>query len=229
MSDDFLKKLSIFTVLYLEDDDGIRENITEILKFYFRSVYVANNTDDGFNLYLKYSPDLIITDIKMDKEIGIDFIKKIRQTDTKTKVIITSAYTNTDYLLSATELNLIKYIVKPITDESLEEAFKIFVKSYEDNRLYFLAKNSYFDQSRSIVKIENEEFILTKKESIFLKLLISKNRIITYEELQNSICDENSIMSQNAVRLFIKNLRKKLPKDFLKNIQGIGYYCDIKS
>ncbi len=72
------------------------------------------------------------------------------------------------------------------------------------------------------------DFILTKKESAFLKLLITKNRIITYEELENSVCDDYSIMTANAMRLFIKNLRKKLPDNFLKNMQGIGYYHNIR-
>lgn len=64
---------------------------------------------------------------------------------------------------------------------------------------------------------------------MFLKLLVSKNRIITYEELENSIWDDDSVMTANAMRLFIKNLRKKLPENFLKNVQGIGYYHDSKA
>lgn len=86
-----------------------------------------------------------------------------------------------------------------------------------------------FNSSKSTISNENEEFILTKKESNFLKFLLSQNRVISYEELHDNICDEDSIMSQNAMRLFIKNLRKKLPSDFLKNIQGVGYYYEIKN
>ncbi len=98
-----------------------------------------------------------------------------------------------------------------------------FIKSYDDNKIYNLNPNWIFDVSKSVVTNGNEDFILTKKEAIFLKLLITKNRIITYEELENSVWDEDSVMTLNAMRLFIKNLRKKLPEKFLTNIQGIGY------
>ena len=73
-----------------------------------------------------------MTDIKMENESGIDLIKKIRENDKDIKVVITSAYTNLDYLLEATELNLIKYIVKPITNAKLIEAFESFLKSNQN-------------------------------------------------------------------------------------------------
>ena len=105
-----LKKLKAFTILYVEDDRGIRENFEEILKHYFKEVFVAKNSKEAYEKYLLEKPDLLMTDIKMENESGIDLIKKIRENDKDIKIVITSAYTNLDYLLEATELNLIKYI-----------------------------------------------------------------------------------------------------------------------
>ncbi len=223
MQNNFINKLTAFSVLYVEDEDGIRNNIEEILKHLFKEISSAKNTSEAYIKYLQHKPDLIITDIKLGNETGIDFLKKIRTSDSKTRVIITSAYTDLNYLLEATELHLIKYIVKPITNDKLMEALESFVKSYDDNKIYNLNTNWIFDSTNSIVSNGIEDFSLTKKEAIFLKLLVSKNRIITYEELENSIWDEDSLMTSNAMRLFIKNFRKKLPEKFLKNIQGVGY------
>ena len=223
MQNDFINKLNAFCVLYVEDEDGIRTNIEEILKHLFKEVTTAKNATEAYIKYIQNKPDLIITDIKMGNESGIDFLKKVREVDSKTRIIITSAHTDLNYLLEATELHLIKYIIKPITNERLMDALESFVKSYDDNKIYNLNTNWIFDVSKSIVSNGDEIFPLTKKEAIFLKLLITKNRIITYEELENSIWDEDSIMTFNAMRLFIKNLRKKLPEKFLTNIQGIGY------
>ncbi len=224
MQNNFINKLSAFSVLYVEDEEGIRNNIEEILKHLFKEVISAKNASEAYIKYIQNKPDLIITDIKMGNETGIDLLKKIRETDSKTRIIITSAHTDLSYLLVATELHLIKYIVKPITNDKLMEALEAFVKSYDDNKIYNLNENWVFDSSKSIVSNPNEEFVLTKKEAAFLKLLITKNRIITYQELENSIWDDDSIITSNAMRLFIKNLRKKLPENFLKNMQGIGYY-----
>ena len=229
MQKKFINKLTAFSVLYVEDEDGIRNNIEEILKHLFKEVSSAKNASEAYIKYIQNKPDLIITDIKMGNETGIELLKRIRETDSKTRVIITSAYTDLNYLLEATELHLIKYIVKPITNDKLMEALESFVKSYDENKIYNLNQNWIFDSGKSIVSNGSEDFILTKKESIFLKLLIVKNRIITYEELENHIWDDDSIMTSNAMRLFIKNLRKKLPENFLKNMQGIGYYYNKTS
>jgi DNA-binding response OmpR family regulator len=223
MQNNFINKLTAFSVLYVEDEDGIRNNIEEILKHLFKEVLTAKNASEAYLKYIQNKPDLIITDIKMGNETGLDLLKRIRQTDSKTRLIITSAHTDLNYLLEATELHLIKYIVKPITNDKLMEALESFVKSYDESKIYNLNTNWIFDSRKSIVSNGNEDFALTKKEAIFLKLLITKNRIITYDDLENSIWDDDSIMTANAMRLFIKNLRKKLPENFLKNIQGVGY------
>ncbi|OCL86847.1 Transcriptional regulatory protein BasR [Aliarcobacter thereius] len=221
-----LINLKKYKVLYIEDDLGIQKNIKEILEYYFREVFVASNIFEATNKYEDEYLDLIITDIKLENDNGIDFIKKVRQNDKNIRVIITSAYTNLDYLLEATELNLTKYIVKPINNEKLLEAFELFLKSFEDINLYYINEDFSINFDKSIVINNNEEIVLTKKETMFLKLLIDKNRVIPYEEIQNYFCEDDTIMSQNALRLFIKNLRKKIPKDFLKNSQGVGYFIN---
>ena len=227
MKNDFINKLNAFSVLYVEDEDGIRNNIEQILQHLFKETNSAKNATEAYMKYLEFNPDLIITDIKMGTETGIDLIKKIRENDKDIKIVITSAYTNLDYLLEATELNLIKYIVKPITNTKLIEAFESFLKSNTNQKIYMLKDNWYFNSQKSIISNDKEEFVLTKKEILFLELLISKKSVISYEEIFNHICDDNILMSQNAMRQFIKNLRKKLPLNYLKNIQGVGYYIEI--
>ena len=215
--------MKAFSVLYVEDDNGIRTNIEEILYHLFKETHTAKNAIDAHKLYLEYKPDLIITDIKMPRENGIEFIKKIRQDDSKTRVIIASAHTDLDYMLDAAQLHLIKYIIKPITEEKLMDALGSFVKSHTKNQLFSINQNCIFDYNKSVIKNGNEEFQLTKKENLFLKLLMTKDRIITYEEIENQIWDDEFVMTQNALRLFIKNFRKKLPTNAIKNVQGIGY------
>ena len=78
-----LKKLKAFTILYVEDDRGIRENFEEILKHYFKEVFVAKNSKEAYEKYLLEKQDLLMTDKKMENESGIDLIKKIREKNTK--------------------------------------------------------------------------------------------------------------------------------------------------
>lgn len=227
MNYNLINQLRGFTLLYAEDEAGIQNNIHEILDCMFKEIYLAKDGEEAYKIYLEKKPDLIITDIKMPKMTGLELIKKIRETNPKVRVIITSAHTDLNYLLDATELHLVKYIVKPITEEKLTTALTAFIDSYENSTVYNLIPSWIYDESKALVKGPDEEFILTKKENMFLKMLIIKGRIITYSEIENILWEETSIMTQNALRLFIKNLRKKLPKDILKNVQGTGYRLNV--
>lgn len=227
MNHELINKLQSFTLLYAEDEIGIQKNIYEILDCMFKNIYLAKDGEEAYKVYLDKKPDLIITDIQMPKMNGLELIKKIRETNPKVRVIITSAHTDLDYLLDATELHLVKYIVKPITEDKLTLALNAFVNSYENTTVYNLIPSWIYDESKSLIKGPEEEFILTKKENNFLMMLIIKGRIISYQEIENILWEDSSVMTQNALRLFIKNLRKKLPKNLLKNIQGTGYRLDI--
>jgi len=227
MNHNLINQLRSFTLLYAEDETGIQNNIHDILDCMFKDIYLAKDGVEAYKLYLEKKPDLIITDIKMPKMNGLELIKKIRETNPKVRVIITSAHTDLEYLLDATELHLVKYIVKPITEEKLTLALTSFIDSFENSTVYNLIPSWIYDESKALVKGPEEEFLLTKKENTFLMMLIVKGRIISYEEIENILWEDTSIMTQNALRLFIKNLRKKLPKDILKNVQGTGYRLNI--
>lgn len=223
MTKELINQLNSFNLLYVEDETGIQKNIHEILDCMFKNIYLANDGEQAYKIYEEKKPDLIITDIQMPKLSGIELIKRIRKTDSKVRVIITSAHTDLDYMLDAAELHLVKYIVKPITEAKLSDALQNFVESFQGSKVFNLGNSWLYDESKSLVHGPHEEFVLTKKENAFLKLLLIKKRLISYEEIENILWDDNTIMTQNALRLFIKNFRKKLPSSILKNVQGTGY------
>lgn len=159
---DILKDLKI---LYIDDDDLIREDAVEYLSFHCDNVYEANDGEDGLEKYKKIKPDVIITDIKMPKLNGIDMIKKIRETDKTTKIIVATAFLETTYLVEAIELGLVKYLVKPIMENNLllvlekctedvvkdQSIFNIFGGFQFDilNHSLFLIKSKYPLQKKS--------------------------------------------------------------------------------
>lgn len=101
-------------ILYVEDEADIREEFVDLLSLKVKEVIEASNGKEGFELYLKEKPNLIITDIKMPVLDGIGMIRKIREVDCDTPIIITSAFDNSDYLKESIELHVDKFITKPI-------------------------------------------------------------------------------------------------------------------
>lgn len=219
-----------YTILYIEDDEGVRSINSRFLNRMFNELFLASNGEEGYELYKKYHPDIILTDINMPKLDGIALSKKIRQEDQNTKIIISTAYSDKKYLMDAIELNLEKYIIKPLTNRNLMPALTKAVNAL-DLELNFkipLDEDFYFDNNTSLFYYQNNVISLNKKELLFLKLLVlNKNRIVSYEEIEQKVW-EDEYMSLNSLRTTIGFLRKKIPFNCIKNISNMGYKLNLE-
>ena len=217
-----LEQLSNYTVLYAEDDSGVRKNVAEMLELLFAQVYVASDGEKAYALFQEKSPHIVITDIKMPKLSGIELARKIRKQDENIQIIIISAYTEVDYMLDAIDLSLMKYIVKPITETKLFEALEKFLELQKSSGMIDLKNGWVYNSAQKVITHKDDVFELTKKESTLLEMLLSKKSVLTYEEIEMELW-RDEYMSLNALRLLMKNFRKKLPEGYLKNIQSVGY------
>lgn len=223
-----MKKLENLKILYIDDEEYIRTNAVEYLSFYCNHVYEAKDGIDGIEKYEQYNPDIIITDIKMPRLSGIEMVKKIRQKDKKTKVILATAFLETSYLLQAVELGLVKYLVKPITADKLLPVLKSCIENIVEDKSIFNLDNGFtFDILNKTLFFNYEQIFLTKKELLFLEVLVRNyKRAVKYDELNNYVWEGE--MSDDAIRSIVKELRKKISKQAIKNISGIGYQVNVK-
>lgn len=216
-------------ILYVEDDEIARENGIEYLENFFEQIYEASDAIIALQLYEKHKPDIIITDIQMPKLNGLEFVKRIRQKDKDTQIIIITAFCDKDYLLKAIELGLVKYLVKPVREKEFEEALFLCVDSLENNQsnIVKLQENTYFDMFNKNLVIENEIVKLRAKELVFLELLVkNRNRYVSYEEIENYVWND-SVMTKDALKTLVKNLKTKIPKNLILNLTNSGYKIDV--
>jgi len=226
-------KSSIYNIklLYVEDDEIARENGIEYLEHYFKIIYSASNGLEALNLYDKHKPDIIITDIEMPKLNGLEFIQQIRKQDSNTQVIITTAYSHKEYLFRAIELKLVKYLVKPINEKDFDEAIRLCIeninKETAESNIIHISNDMLFDTYNKNLFKNGELVKLRTKELDLLCLLIkNKTRFVTYMEMENTIWID-SVMTKDALKTVIKNLKSKLPKDSISNLSGTGYKIEL--
>jgi len=210
------------TVLLAEDDDEIRRRMVNTLKFYFKEVYEADNGYDAYDLFLDKKPSLLISDIEMQDGDGIELVKRIRKTNLATPIIILSAYSKEEYLLKLINLKIDHYILKPTTNESLFEAISSALCEQHNTRLQ-LAPSTYLDTDDSTLYYKDEVVVLRKKEKDFLELLYQNRKLITTYDIIQDYLWADKVMTDNALKTFIKELRKKLPVNIIQNVIQEGY------
>ena len=192
-------------------------------------VVEAKDGLEALEVYKKEKPHIIITDIKMPQMNGLNMAKEIRKEDKETPIIIATAHTETHYLLQAVELQLIKYIVKPITSAKLQEALSLSLDylNVKKSNLLHINEVTVYDILNKSLFIDKSMVKLTKNEQLLLHLLASnKERAVTYEEIEGTIWAYEG-MSMDALRSLVRVLRKKLKGDFVENISGLGYKLTI--
>lgn len=217
-------------ILYVEDEDYIRESAVEYLSRYFDVVFEAQDGLEALKLVEQHKPHIIITDIKMPKLDGLELTKRIRKNDKKTQIIIATAYTNTQYLIEAVELQLVKYMVKPILESKLLPILSSCVKSIKEDssNIKRFSIDILFDTFNKTLIINKEIIKLTKNELLFLELLCENtNRTVSYSEIENYIW-QDAYMSGDAIRSLVRALRRKIPLDnSIENLSGIGYKVNL--
>jgi len=113
---EILKNISL---LYVEDDITVQEIFIKLLKKRVGKLYVANNGQEGYDKYLEYKPDIILTDITMPKVTGLEMAKRIRAVDNDVAIFITTAYNNSEFISESLYLNICGYLVKPVNKNEL--------------------------------------------------------------------------------------------------------------
>jgi len=217
------------SVLYVEDDAVARENGIEYLENFFNIIYDAPDAIMALELYHKYKPSIIITDIQMPRLNGLEFVEQIRQKDQKTQIIITTAFSDKKYLLKAIELKLVKYLIKPISEKEFDEALQICIETLKENstNIISITTNIYFDTFNNTLVKNGDIIKLRTKEIVLLSLLIkNKNRYVTYNEIENHVW-EDTVMTKDALKTVIKNIKSKVSKDLISNLSGTGYRIEL--
>lgn len=109
-------------VLYVEDEPKLRERICIVLRMRFQEVFAAANGSEALEIFSRERPDIVVSDIKMPVMDGLEMTMHIREIAPEIPVILSTAFTETAYLLRAIELGVCAYVRKPLDCRQLVEA-----------------------------------------------------------------------------------------------------------
>ena len=222
MDESLLKQLQNFTILCVEDEEGIRRRLVATLRYYFGRVIEAADGEEGLDRFYETHPDIVLSDIEMPLENGIAMVREIRKLDRRVPIVMVTAYSNEEYLLDLINLNISHYILKPVNAHNLLEGI---LKALDDrlNRYIDLGQGIRYDTERQECLYHDTPLSLRKRDKEFLLLLHRHAPAVTpYDHIAETLWQDRP-MTKGALNTFIKELRNCLPHNIIENVPLEGY------
>ncbi|MDD2781768.1 response regulator [Sulfuricurvum sp.] len=220
-----LERLKDKTILFLEDNVEFAANTIALLQVFVRSVYHAKNISEAHQILHSDAIDIIICDVKLKNENGLNFIRDFREKNSATPILIISGHKDEEFLFRAIPLRLTAYLLKPIKYETLIDALIScleVIDSYQIKKIE-LKEGWYYDTENKCLHKEGEGYNLNKKEALFMELLAqNRDRLIT-KEMINAAVWQFEVMSDSAITNFILRIRRRFGKNFIYTLPDIGY------
>jgi DNA-binding response OmpR family regulator len=225
-------------IMYIEDDTLATSKLKNILEKYYNKVIIASNGEDAFEK-MKNEPkiDLIISDINMPKMDGLQFLEELRKINPYIPFVFVTARDEPDKMLRAIQLDINNYILKPINlqnllsilDKIVEKLYKEYL-TQEKNSHIQLNKDLFWNKNNKTLIFENETIKLTKKELMFIEILMAEENMIHRVEdiictLWNDDFSEKDYISN--LKNIISRLRNKVPALNIENLYGMGYKINL--
>jgi PAS domain S-box-containing protein len=143
--------LGHLALLYVEDDESIREQLSQYLRRRVGRLYTADNGRAGLEAFRRYRPDIVVSDIRMPEMDGLEMAAAIKRDGGGAPVILTSAFSDTEYVLKAIDIGVDKYVLKPIKVDALVAAIQRSADALEARRDLQLAATVFHAVSESVL------------------------------------------------------------------------------
>lgn len=220
-------------MIYLVEDDN---SIRELVAYTFNTAGLEAEGFDRPSLFWealeKRKPDLVLLDIMLPEEDGIQILQKLRQRkDTKKLPVIMLTAKGSEYdKVMGLESGADDYVSKPFGMMELLARVKALLRRTEDLRLAqesrYVIGDLTVNRKRHEVFVKGEAVTLTKKEfDMLCYLLENKGMVLTRDQLLNQIWGYDFDGENRTVDVHIRTLRQKLGDcgTYIETIRGIGY------
>jgi len=188
-----------YNILYLEDDDSLLHQTKDIIGDFVNNIFAIKTSKEALEVIKTQRVDVIVSDILLKDENGIDFLRELKEVhDIHIPTILTTAHTDTKYLLDAIKLKVENYMVKPINLKELLNTLHDIVlplmqeKEIQKNSNIIRTISAITDSKqveviRFIVENLNEkDQLLASYSDIMQKISISKPTLIKlFKDLSN--------------------------------------------
>jgi len=214
-------------LLLLEDDTNLSETVCEFLESKGYEVLAVFDGEEAEEAMFEHHFDLFLLDVNVPSLSGFDLLSKVRKEGNTTPAIFLTSLNAIENVEEGYESGCDDYVRKPFALKELLFRIESILKReffHSPKSTLSLSESVVFDTNTNTLLVDNQPVQLQKKEAILLKLFLQKpNEIITHEFIMSHVWEYEEEGSDDALRTYIKNLRKIIGKDRIVNLKKLGY------
>lgn len=215
------------SILIIEDDKSLREELSILLKDAGYHVERIEDFSDTLSIMIGSNADLILLDISLPEENGESLLKSYRKTKDTPVIMLTSRTTEVDEVLSFS-FGANDYITKPYNPTILLLRISTVLRNIESSPKTIHYRDALISVAKGSITKGDKEQVLTKNEMIIFQLLLEhQGEIVTRGALMTALWNNDEYLNDNALSVNVSRLRTKLDdfgyKDVIETRKKLGY------
>lgn len=216
-------------VLVVDDEEAILELLKYNLEKQGYEVKTAIDGVKGVEIAKNFHPDLILLDIMMPKQDGVETCRQLREIPelAGTFIIFLTARSEEYSEVAAFDVGADDYITKPIKPRALMSRISAFFRRDSKKKAVtnqISIGDLVIDRSSYTIKMNDKEISLPKKEFELLYFLAQNpNKVFGRDELLQNIWGSDVYVLARTVDVHIRKVREKIGEDYIKTVKGVGY------
>ena len=216
-------------ILVVEDDQIIREGISEYLSEFGYDIVQAKDGHEALKNFENYEINLVILDIQIPLLNGLEVLKEIRK-KSELPVLMLTAFNDEEYKINAFSSLADGYMEKPYSLPVLKVRIDSLIKRHFGNHEKFEYNNAEVDFTSYSAKFNGEDVDINAKELEILKYFLeNEGQALTRTQIIDNVWKEtDEIPFDRVIDVYIKELRKKLGLDCIVTIRNVGYKLERK-
>jgi two-component system OmpR family response regulator len=227
-------------ILLVEDDPNLSLVLQDYLEMMNYDITLCRNGKEGLQVFRSSKFHICILDIMMPVMDGFTLAEEIKKINEAIPIVFLTAKSLKEDRIRGFRLGCDDYIMKPFSTEELSLRIQAILKRsmaqsqslVKEEEPFYQIGRYVFDQRNMILRLDEEERVLTRKENALLKLLYeNRNHLLTRENALKSVWGNDDYFIGRSMDVFIAKLRKYLKDDpsiNITNVHGTGFKLEIK-
>ena len=225
-------------ILVVEDEQNLNDIIVKRLILEKYGVDTCFNGNDALEYIFSTEYDVIISDIMLPGIDGFEILKRIREKEIKTPVLLLTALDGIEDRVKGLDYGADDYLVKPFAFDELMARIRVLLRRNSTNgnsnasNIFSIANLTVNCNSHDVFRDDVPIKLSTREFTILEYMIRNKERVLSREQIEQHIWNYDYEGGTNVIDVYIRYLRKKIDKDFepklIHTVRGIGYVLKVE-